>query len=100
MIYKKLKHPYGTRYMANGRLISEGKVPSHVLKVLENVPTFDDNIEKEKVVKVCIFCGVETKLSRFIRLQTIPICEEHYYSESTGRIVQQLRNQNAQETTP
>jgi hypothetical protein len=50
--------------------------------------------EVEKVEapgKQCIFCGQYAKYTRFINLQTIAICEEHYYSTTVGQTAQRIR---------
>ena len=44
--------------------------------------------------KSCIFCGQPAKYQRFVQLRTIPICEEHYYSETVGKIAEKLREKS------
>lgn len=41
--------------------------------------------------KNCIFCGKFTTWHRFVNLQSVAVCDEHYYSKSTGETVEKLR---------
>lgn len=81
----------GWRYQADGSLISVKKVPPEEIARLEAESPTPVAPEVETGPKTCIFCGVETKISRLINQQSIALCEDHYYSESTGRVVQKLR---------
>lgn len=48
----------------------------------------------------CLFCGEPGTKRRFVNLQSVDLCDEHYYACSIGRIVQQLReNEDGQEST-
>lgn len=50
--------------------------------------------EPKKNPKACIFCGMHSRYTRFVNGQTVYICDEHYYSENIGKIVQKLRELN------
>ena len=82
----------GTRYMKDGKFIAKDKVPEDVRIKLDrgelNVPVE----EAPPVVreKECIFCGAHTNLTRMVNLQTVALCEEHYYSETIGKVAQKL----------
>lgn len=89
MIYKLIQGKNGQRYMRNGRLVSESKVPEDIIEKLKIDPVYDDSYIEPS--KSCIFCGQQSKLSRFINLQHVPICEEHYQEMTVGKIVQKLR---------
>lgn len=95
MKWKTFKVRGSARYMADGKLISGGNVPPHVLKTLQNVPTFDDAVPEPVVSNLCVFCGKETKLTRYLDLQTIPICDEHYHSKTVGETVKQAKELHA-----
>jgi hypothetical protein len=52
--------------------------------------------EKEAVIieKKCLFCGVESKLTRQVNLRTVVLCEEHYYDKNIGQIAEQLNKES------
>lgn len=76
--------------------IKKDKIPGNILPLLKvgGPPISDDNLKIESPLHPCVFCKAFTKTSRFINLQTIYICEEHYYSKTTGQIIQQVREQD------
>jgi len=41
--------------------------------------------------KICVFCGNPSETSRFVNLQTVNLCQEHYLNKTTGEIVEKLR---------
>lgn len=89
--FKTFKVRGTSRYMRDGKLIGESKVPSHILKILSNIPEYDDAVPEPVVSNKCVFCGETTKLTRFLNLQTIPICDEHYHSKTVGETVKQYK---------
>lgn len=98
MTYTKFEIPgRGVRYRKDNKLISVRDVPADELMRLNKdqseVPpeTPVQRPDPESRDKNCIFCGEHTTWAKFIDLQTIPICQQHYYSESTGKIVQKMR---------
>lgn len=98
-MYKTIKAKNGIRYMKDGKFVSKATIPANIYVELEgkepgNVVD-DTDVKPEAPVKECIFCGKVTKLSRFLNMQTIPLCEEHYYSETTGRVVQKYKEKYA-----
>lgn len=63
---------------------------------VEAAPVLPEAVEPEETPtlaksKVCIFCGEPRTKERFINLQTVELCDEHYYSETVGRIVAKLK---------
>lgn len=81
-----------TIYKMDHKFIKTADVPGNVLELLEIQDSVDDeNLQMTKPMKPCVFCKVPSKLSRIINQQTLAICEEHYYSKSTGQVVQQAR---------
>ena|SRR3990167_9516847 len=92
-MYKIIKSKYGNRYMKDSRFISKDKIPADILIKLDR-GEINQPLEEEKqkpVDKKCIFCGVESNWTRPINGQAIYICQEHYYSETVGKIVETLR---------
>lgn len=85
--YKIIRGSKGDRYMFKGKLVKTASVPRDVIiKLNVGMPSVDV-APIEKVPLTCIFCGMGTKITRFLNLQSIPICEEHYYSKNVGQIV-------------
>lgn len=84
------------RYMKDKKFTSKSSIPANVLRQLKpNNEVDDEGMDLEAPLKECIFCQAPTKMYRFINLQTIYICEEHYYDKTTGQIVQQLNKEQA-----
>jgi len=88
-MYKVVTSPKGKRYLKDGRFIKFADVPDNILSQLRDHSTAEE--EPEVHVKKCIFCGAFGRYTRFVNLQTIELCEEHYYSESVGKIVHKLK---------
>lgn len=96
--YRKIKVRNGFRYLYNNRLVKKESVPVSVLEQLETQDTVPEPVTETvtqeiqpEVDKSCIFCGQHSTSSRFINLQTIFICEEHYYTTNVGQIAQKMR---------
>jgi hypothetical protein len=96
--YKRVDAKGGYRYLKDGKFISINKVPIDVLESF----TAEDNKQEKMVTqeafvnngltpKSCVFCGAFTNMARYVNSQTISICEEHYYSESIGKIVKRVK---------
>lgn len=85
------------RYKKEGQLgfVSKNNVPIDELERLHSTSQLPKEVvaaeEAVDASKLCLFCGQYTRISRFINLQTIPLCEEHYQNQTTGKIVQKLR---------
>lgn len=74
------------------KFVSKKDIPANVLKLLSTQDEVDDSgMQLERPNNECVFCGMATKLSRIVNQQTVAICEQHYHSESLGRIAQQVR---------
>lgn len=52
-----------------------------------------EEVETVDPTKLCLFCGAFTNTKRFVNLQTIAVCEEHYYSTTIGQIAQKMKEQ-------
>jgi hypothetical protein len=73
----------GIRYMRDGKFISKDKVTTEELNELYEQTKPDP--------KACLFCGKHSKLTRFVNMQTLFLCEEHYHDKNIGQIAQKLR---------
>lgn len=80
-MYRKLETKKGVRWLKDGKLISVKNVPQEELDKCDKA-VFDE--------KHCLFCGVPAKLTRYLNMQTVVLCEQHYYSETLGKIAQEL----------
>ena len=86
--YKIINGPKGTvRYMLNGRMVKATSIPEDVMIRLHETP-----LEKASD-RLCIFCGAPSKYSRLVNLQSVYICNEHYYSKTLGQVAEQDRKQ-------
>lgn len=87
--YKVIKMKNGFRYTKDKKFISVKDVPGDILDKLraEETPAV--------VEKSCIFCRAFSNLKRTVNLQTVALCEEHFYSTNIGQIAQQLRENQA-----
>ena len=91
--YDKTEAPDGTvRYRLNNRFIAKTKVPVDIIELLETEKTVGETAPTTtENFKPCLFCGQHGKYTRSVNMQTVVLCEEHYYSETIGKIVQHLR---------
>lgn len=89
MSYRAITGPRGTRYLYKGKLIKTADVPADIMEQLKDHASAE--VATEPQPKACIFCGAYGRFTRFVNLQTIYLCEEHYYSESIGKIVHKLK---------
>jgi hypothetical protein len=77
-------------YFKDKKMISKKIIPAEILQILEDQEQFDDNPPPEKPIKVCIFCGQPASHNRLVNLQTVDLCEKHYYDTNMGEIAKQL----------
>lgn len=84
--YKLINSKHGNRYMKDNRFIKADDVPQEIKDKLET-----KTAAAEAPSKTCIFCGEAATESRFIQLQTIALCNDHFYSRTVGQIVQKLK---------
>lgn len=80
----------GIRYRKDGILIKKSEIPPQILMQLDVGMNNLNDVEPEKEPLSCIFCGMGTKITRFLNQETIALCSDHYYSETTGRVVQKF----------
>ncbi len=91
-------------YRKDGRPLKAIDVPPEIVERLRREPEFDTEsnvpiVKPEPVVdRSCIFCGAYSKNAKLINGQSIYTCEEHYYSESTGKILQRWNEVNLQKS--
>lgn len=113
--YKRVDTKNGKiMYFKNGKMTSPKYVPESIKKQLiggveisvsssENLPVAESNLlpkldqpeepQEERAIlpHKCIFCDEEATRTRFINLQTIPLCLKDHQNHTTGEIVEQLR---------
>ncbi len=106
--YKRVKSGKTFRYMANmdddtrWRLVPFVGVPENIKQKLNRMDygeVYDDNpsdtAAAEKVVqqqgKTCVFCGEPGTRRKFVFLQTVFLCEEHWNNKTTGEVGQRIK---------
>lgn len=68
-------------------------VPANIVRLLETEKEVDDTgMKLEKPYGRCLFCLKLTHLEKTVQGQTIAICEEHFYSKTTGQIAQEINS--------
>lgn len=94
--YKVIKSDgRGARYMRDGKFTSVKEVPEGLLAVMEPGKEYTmADIYTGPPVKECLFCGATAKLTRAVNMQTVYLCDEHYYSENVGKIAGRLKELN------
>ena len=102
-IYKTINGPRNdVRFTKDGRLFSKKNIPANIYRQFEDKEVGhevnDEGVVLEAPVKECVFCGSESKLYKLINSQTIYLCDEDYYDKNTGQIVQQVRENNKDNT--
>lgn len=79
-------------YYKDNKLCSKDSIPPVVLGNLQPGIPYEYVIEGPKVNdKKCIFCGMHSNLTRMVNGEVVALCEEHFYSESLGRVAQKVR---------
>lgn len=89
--YKIVTGKNGDRYMKDSRFVSKASLPPEIYTQLKVGVTVTDEELNPVIDRACVFCGVYSNLSRLLNGQAVYICEEHYYSESIGKIAQRIR---------
>ena len=84
------------RYRKNKRMVSKNTLPREVMErfglLNPEIPEEEDTPdEPRKDSKACLFCGVHSRFTRFVNLQTVYLCDSHYYDVNIGKIAQKLR---------
>jgi hypothetical protein len=97
VIYKKYIHADGTvRYRDKTKnvFVSTKTIPANVMELLRYRDEVDDtDLPSAPAFRKCIYCDSHSKYERFINLQTVYLCDEHYYSKSIGQVAQQLNKE-------
>lgn len=93
--FTTMKGPHNSlRYKKDGKMIAAKEVPENILQVLQHNPIFNEEDEPVRTDKSCIFCGTHSNLTRVVNLQTVALCDEHYYSQTLGTIAQHLKEKS------
>jgi hypothetical protein len=78
-------------YTKDEKMIAKKEIPANIFELLQTQDEVDDtNLSLEQPWKECIFCSERATKSRFVRLQTVDLCNEHYFSMNVGKIAQKL----------
>lgn len=83
--------------MKDGRLVKKADVPADELERLSKGNVIEQPTKTEQPDKSCLFCGVHSRYSRFVDLQTVYLCDDHYYSENVGKIANKLRSDRSED---
>lgn len=97
-------------HFLNGKLVSQNSIPEdavvqdldyelgslEVREVEIEPETVDQDITnngtfEEEPDKVCVACGARSEFQRFVNLQHVELCKDHYDTLTLGEIVQVLR---------
>ena len=92
--YKLVTGRNGVRYMKDNRFVKKESLPPEVWTQLKVNEISTEEMLNPKVDRSCIFCGEQSKLSRLLNAQTIYLCDNHYYSETIGKVAQRVRERN------
>lgn len=90
MSYKVIQGSHGPRYMKDGKFVKKVDIPADILVKLD-VGMQEITPEEPKTEKVCAICGQFGKMEKFLNGKAIVLCEDHYYSNTTGKLVQLIR---------
>lgn len=102
--YKQIIRQHDVAYMKDSgdgfKFIAKKNIPANVYELLGPDKVVDDsNLPASAPVRECIFCGELATRSKFVDLQTLALCDEHYFNKTTGEIVQQLRSLSDEDQT-
>ena len=90
-MYKTVSGRNGFRYMKDSRFISKKDVPLDVLARLKGEAEVD-TIVPEPQPKVCVVCKVPAKLTRYLDMQTVVLCQDHYDNLTLGKLANIVRS--------
>lgn len=84
-------------YFHDGKMISIQDVPDEVLYELQFTDQVEErHLEPPRFNKPCLACDKEGKYERIVHMQTIVLCNEHYYSLNIGKIAQLLKEKSGE----
>lgn len=85
--YKLIKSKHGNRYMKDGKFVKYDSVPQEIKDKLETNNAAATLLDPKK----CLFCDEPATETRYVNMQTIALCSEHFYSMNIGHIVMKLK---------
>lgn len=95
-IYKKIETKNGFRYFKDKRFIKAEDIPAEIFSRLElnkDLPDVTETLNPN--ARMCIFCGMGSKIPRLIDGKTVYVCEQHYHEKNTGQLAQRIRELEA-----
>lgn len=80
-------------YMRDNKMIKKTDVPKKIFEQLNSGATEvdDSEVDTSTNVKLCVVCKSYGNLTRVVNLQTVALCEEHYYGMNIGQLAQFIR---------
>lgn len=91
---RKLASDGTPTYYRDGKRIKRTLVPKDEyakFETIDEAPVQTATVKSDIPEKVCLFCGQEGTHTRFIDFQTVYLCEEHYLSQTLGKIAHKVR---------
>lgn len=85
-MYKLVEGKNGKRYMKDNKFVSVNSIPISELEKL-----FGKVEPKRTTGKECIFCGQQSRFTRFVNVQVVYLCDQDYYDQTVGKIAQRMR---------
>lgn len=90
--YKMIQVGTGFRYTKDKKFIKQSDVPPEIMARMELGKDVPDAAESlNPAARMCIFCGMGSKLPRLINGQTVYLCENHYHEKNMGQTAQRVR---------
>lgn len=84
------------RYIKDKRFIAKANIPQDILDRLELGKDTPDIAESlNPAARICLFCGMGSKIPRLIHGKTVYLCEMHYHEKNMGQIAQRVRELSA-----
>lgn len=78
-------------YKMDRKFVSVKNIPANIVELLNTNKEVDDtDLPPAPMYRGCIFCDKHSKLQRTVNLQTVYLCDEHYYDKTIGQVAQQL----------
>lgn len=97
-IWKLMEYPQAKRkkvYYKDKQFVRINDIPANIFKLLDTEKEIDDSTIKvlEAGWRGCVFCEGQGIRHRLVNLQTVYLCDMHYYSTTIGQIAEQLRGE-------
>lgn len=106
MYYKKTAKNGRVMYYQGNKLVSKNSIPEEAViqdrdyelapqlvdaRGIESANVNPESPEETQGSKECLVCGEEATCTRFVNLQVVGLCQDHYHQLTLGEIVQAIR---------